>query len=213
MTRQRLFETLDQRNAALVEARVAGDSILELATEFDISKQRVSQLLSKLCPMAHMVTSAKILQARVARPAARKALLLERLDARASLRQRIYDLHLDGFSRSEIRRLTGRQPAYVSFVLLQRGVRARAVRRDAGSTRCARQLEEKPETESQTRTLPRANPPLCWTCGRLLSQGGWQYVVAHVDGYPRNMHAECARRGSHEVTAKTSGRRPKSRTP
>lgn len=41
---------------------------------------------------------------------------------------------------------------------------------------------------------PKANPPLCWECNRLLYGGGRIYHTVEVDGIARNVHAACLRK-------------------
>lgn len=38
----------------------------------------------------------------------------------------------------------------------------------------------------------RANPPVCWLCGRRLYAGGWQYrIVEDEEGRPHPAHQAC----------------------
>jgi hypothetical protein len=38
---------------------------------------------------------------------------------------------------------------------------------------------------------PKANPPICWECGKKLYGGGRFYEVVNVDGYDRIVHRDC----------------------
>ena len=39
----------------------------------------------------------------------------------------------------------------------------------------------------------RANPPVCWICGRKLAYGGWQYTTIKDEaGYEHPAHSKCA---------------------
>ena len=47
---------------------------------------------------------------------------------------------------------------------------------------------------------PRANPPFCWICDRMLYAGGRAYVtIAGEDGHEHPAHRECARDDGCEV--------------
>ena len=38
----------------------------------------------------------------------------------------------------------------------------------------------------------RANPPVCWECGRKLHAGGWQYAIVTDDSdNPHPVHRQC----------------------
>lgn len=45
----------------------------------------------------------------------------------------------------------------------------------------------------------RANPPVCWECGRKLYAGGWVYVeIPSMDGGTRPAHRQCAIDAGHK---------------
>lgn len=48
-------------------------------------------------------------------------------------------------------------------------------------------------------TKPRANPPLCWECDKLLYGGGRFYELVTVDGVERPVHGDCKKRMEREA--------------
>lgn len=59
----------------------------------------------------------------------------------------------------------------------------------------------------------RANPPVCFECGRKLAQGGWQYVVIKLvtdtKTFTAPAHRICAKECEHMIVAESVGRAPK----